>query len=53
MTVSGSDEQGPAVSAPGQVPTEQIRSSDAERNAVADRLHTALAEGRLDVTETE
>ncbi|MBN9098087.1 MAG: DUF1707 domain-containing protein [Pseudonocardia sp.] len=30
-----------------------MRASDAERAAAADRLHTALVEGRLDIAETE
>jgi Domain of unknown function (DUF1707) len=34
--------------------TEQgVRASDAERAAAADRVHTALVEGRLDVGEAE
>lgn len=30
-----------------------VRASDAERAAVAERLHAALVEGRLDVAETQ
>lgn len=30
-----------------------VRASDAERQDVADRLHHALAEGRLDLAETD
>ena len=30
-----------------------LRASDAERAVAADRLHTALAEGRLDLAEAE
>ncbi len=37
----------PAVAVPG------MRASDADRAAAADRLHAALAEGRLDIGETE
>lgn len=34
-----------------RLPAERMRASDADRDAVADRLATALAEGRLDMTE--
>lgn len=37
----------------GLVPEGQIRASDADRDAVADRLATALTEGRLDLAEYE
>ncbi len=30
-----------------------VRGSDAQRQGVADRLHRALAEGRLDLAETD
>ncbi len=31
----------------------EMRASDAERAAAADRLHAAIVEGRLDIGETE
>ena len=43
---SGISEQ-PAAGGPA------VRASDAERAAVADRVHNALVEGRLDVSEAE
>ncbi|MFC7330129.1 DUF1707 SHOCT-like domain-containing protein [Marinactinospora rubrisoli] len=35
----------------GRVPQDQLRASDADRDAVAARLADALAEGRLDLSE--
>ncbi|GAA3747988.1 hypothetical protein HDA32_001583 [Spinactinospora alkalitolerans] len=34
-----------------RVPPERLRASDADRDAVAERLAAALSEGRLDLTE--
>jgi hypothetical protein len=39
--------------APSPQPTTALRASDAEREETVERLHRALAEGRLDLTETD
>lgn len=47
MDVARDDAAHPVASEPA------VRASDAERAAAADRLHVALAEGRLDVSEID
>jgi uncharacterized protein DUF1707 len=41
------------MSTPLSAPPSPLRASDAEREATVARLHQALAEGRLDLAETE
>jgi hypothetical protein len=36
-----------------ELPAPPVRASDADRNETVERLHRALGEGRLDLTETD